>query len=266
MMQITHPNAYWNGHAPEDVFFVSDEMGSTVATGFTVFQYLPNLYPDRPVNVYFQADGREGRYMLFGALVARARQLRDQNPNEAGRIYTCVDPKDQELIDFYRHGGMTCDEREIRVRLAIPEGAARVPMGCAMDPTPLYSQDEQMAFLDRLQRNDISFVDPSFLMQLMRTAHFHAVGMFSSGQLVGEALVAGNGAQAELVAYYVNPAFRRKGLGTALVRWTLWALSQEGVLVVGARFLTRSIPQKAMAKSLGIGEGETTSVFPQIFM
>lgn len=266
-MKIEHPTAYWKGQPPENVFLVSDEMGTQVGAGYVVYQYLPNLYPDRPVNVFFQTEGeRSGQYMLFGALIARARQLRDQNPGEPGRIYTCLDPRDQVMIDFCTHNGMNCSEREVAMRLAIPEGEVHLPLGCSTELTPLYMAEQQDAFIQRLRRNDVSSVDVAFLGQLQRTEHFHAVGLFSGGSLAGEILVAGNGQQAELVAFYVENGFRRMGLGTSLCRWALWALKCEGVRSAGARFVTRSLPQKALARALGGRESETTAVFPQLFM
>ncbi len=266
-MQISHPGTYWNGMAPENVFIVSEDTGVQVGTGYAVYQYLPHLYPDRPVNIYFQTEGmRSARYMLFGALVARARQLRDSAPTEQARIYTCVQPDDQESIDFFTHGGMSCAEQEVLLHLAMPEGIVHLPMGCSTEETPLYLPHQQLAFLERLQRNDVNHIDASYLMELMRTPHFHAAGLFSGGQLAGEVMVAGTGEQAELMAFYIMPEFRRKGLGTVLCRWALWALTQEGVTDCGARFVTRSLPQKALAKSLGTGEGEVTAIFPQLFM
>ncbi len=266
-MQITHPTAYWNGQPPENVFLVTDDMGAQAGTGYVVYQYLPHLYPDRPVNIFFSGEGpREGQYMLFGALIARARQLRDANPAEQARVYTCVRPDDRAAIDFYTQSGLNCAEREVFVRLALPEGEVHIPMGCATEETPLFLPDQQLAFLDRLQRNDVTHIDATFLMQLMRTQHFHAVGLFTQGQLAGEILVAGSGPNAEILAFYVNPPFRRSGLGTALCRWALWALTQEGVRSAGARFVTRSVPQKALIKTLGTGEEQTTAVFPQLFM
>jgi GNAT superfamily N-acetyltransferase len=266
-MQISHPSAYWNGIKPEDVFLITDDLGAPAGTGFVVYQYLPSLYPDRPVNIYFQAEGSEsGRSMLFGALVARARQLRDIRRDDPARIYTCVTPADQAAMDFYRTGGMSCEEREVLMELTIPNATVNIPMGCALEPTPLYTQQEQLALLDRLRRNDINHIDPTFLVQLMRTDHFHTMGMFSSNQLVGEAVIAGSGSQAELVAVYVENAFRRQGLGTALCRWILWAASSEGVTRAAARIVTRSLPQKALARHMGGKELETTAIFPQIFM
>ena len=127
---------------------------------------------------------------------------------------------------------------------------------------PITPQTEVAAYLAKRMPQ----VDGTFLMQLMRTEHFHAVGLFSAGQLAGEILVAGNGPQAELVAFYVSQPFRRRGIGTAMCRWALWTLSLEGVRVAGARFVTRSLPQKALAKALGASETATTAVFPQLFM
>lgn len=266
-MQITHPGTYWNGIAPENVFIVTEDTGVQIGTGYAIYQYLPHLYPDRPVNIFFQTEGmRSARDMLFGALVARARQLRDSAPGEQARIYTCIPPEDLESADFFTHSGMNCSEQEIRLHLAIPEGTVHLPMGCSTEETPLYLPAQQLAFLERMQRNDVTHIDASYLMELMRTAHFHAAGLFSGGQLAGEIMVAGSGPQAEIMAFYVMPAFRRKGLGTILCRWALWALSQEGVTECGARFVTRSLPQKALAKTLGVGEGEVTAVFPQLFM
>ncbi len=266
-MKLSHPNTYWNGQPPENVFFVSDDLDNQVSSGYVVYQYLPHLYPDRPVNVFFQAEGeRSGQAMLFGALIARARQLRDTNPGEQARIYTCIDPQDQALIDFYSHSGMNCSEKEVAMQLEIPQGEVHLPLGCSTELTPLYMPDQQVAFLDRLHQNDVSGVDATFLMRLMRTEHFHAVGLFCEGRLAGEMLVAGNDAQAELIAFYVVPEFRRRGLGTALCRWSLWALSLEGVRSAGARFVTRSLPQKALSKALGAREAAVTAVFPQLFM
>ena len=123
-----------------------------------------------------------------------------------------------------------------------------------------------MAFLDRLQRNDVTHIDATFLMQLMRTQHFHAVGLFTQGQLAGEILVAGSGYQAEILALYISLPFRRSGLATALARRALWNLTQEGVRYAAARFVTRSVPQKALMKTLGTGDEQTMAVFPQLFM
>ncbi len=139
-MKISHPAAYWKGQPPENAFQVFNDEGAEVGSGYVVYQYLPSLYPDRPVNVFFRAEGdRSGQYVLFGALIARARQLRDRNPGEQGRIYTCLDPSDRAMIDFYTHNGMNCSEREIATRLAIPEGEVWLPIGCSGELTPLHT-------------------------------------------------------------------------------------------------------------------------------
>ena len=82
-MQVIHPNGVFNHLQPEDVFIAVDDMGTELGRGYTICQYQPNLYPDRPVNIYFTMECQPvAQYLLFGALVARARQLRDLFPGD----------------------------------------------------------------------------------------------------------------------------------------------------------------------------------------
>ena len=73
-MMIVHPQAPVNGLNPEDVFYAIDDLGAQAGYGFILYQQQPGLYPDCPVNMYFSIAGDpSARYLLFGALVARAR-------------------------------------------------------------------------------------------------------------------------------------------------------------------------------------------------
>ena len=75
-MRIVHPQQPVNGLNPEDVFYAVDDLGTQTGYGFILYQLQPGLYPDCPVNLYFSIDGdAASRYLLFGALVARARVL-----------------------------------------------------------------------------------------------------------------------------------------------------------------------------------------------
>ena len=75
-MTIVHPQQPVNGLNPEDVFYAVDDLGTQTGYGFILYQLQPGLYPDCPVNLYFSLAGDPAsRYLLFGALVARARIL-----------------------------------------------------------------------------------------------------------------------------------------------------------------------------------------------
>ena len=172
-MTIVHPQQPVNGLNPEDVFYAVDDLGTQTGYGFILYQLQPGLYPDCPVNLYFSLDGDPAsRYMLFGALVARARILQNVNPQMRCRLYTSLDPSDIQMKDFYLHNGFDCNESDEVLQLAIPFGDGRIPMSCTVAPTPLNTWDEQNSLIYRLQMNEISFVDMNYLNTLMRMPHF----------------------------------------------------------------------------------------------
>ena len=87
-MQVTQPNEFYKGLPKEDVFFVKDDQNNPVGEGFLIYQYQPTIFPSRPVNIYFSMTSKpEGEYWLLGSLAARARQLRNQAPGAAARLY-----------------------------------------------------------------------------------------------------------------------------------------------------------------------------------
>ena len=163
-MKIVHPQQPVNGLNPEDVFYAVDDLGAQTGYGFILYQLQPGLYPDCPVNLYFSIAGDPAsRYLLFGALVARARILQNVNPQMRCRLYTSIAPNDIQMKDFYTHNGFDCNETDEVLQLAIPFGDGRIPMSCTVAPTPLNTWDEQNSLIYRLQMNEISFVDMNYL-------------------------------------------------------------------------------------------------------
>ena len=125
-MRIVHPQQPVNGLNPEDVFYAVDDLGTQTGYGFILYQLQPGLYPDCPVNLYFSIDGdAASRYLLFGALVARARVLQNVNPQLRARLYTSISPADAQMKDFYVHNGFDCDETDDILQLTIPLNALR---------------------------------------------------------------------------------------------------------------------------------------------
>ena len=143
-MTIVHPSQPVNGLNPEDVFYAVDDLGAQTGYGFILYQLQPGLYPDCPVNLYFSIAGDPAsRYMLFGALVARARILQAVNPQMRCRLYTGIEPSDIQMKDFYLQNGFDCNESDEILQLSIPFGDGRIPMSCTVAPTPLNTWDEQ---------------------------------------------------------------------------------------------------------------------------
>ncbi len=266
-MTIIHPRQPVNNMNPDDVFFAIDDLGTQTGYGFILYQLQPGLYPDSPVNLYFSIAGdQSSRYLLFGALVARARQLQNVNPQLRARLYTSLDPQDAEGREFYLHNGFDLEESDAVVSLQIPFGDGRIPMSCTVAAMPLNTWEEQQNLLSRLQMNEITYLDRNALMEIMHMPHFIALGLYRNAGLIGEAIMAGQGDQAELTAIYIEPSSRRQGMGRALLHRTMAIMAAEGVTRVSARIMTRSQPQMHLMNDFGALQIGVNMLFPGMYL
>lgn len=266
-MTIVHPQQPVNNMNPEDVFYAIDDLGTRTGYAYILYQLQPGLYPDCPVNLYFAIEGDvSSRYMLFGAVVARARVLQTVNPQMRARLYTTISPDDVEMREFYIDSGFDCDEEDAAVELQIPFGDGRIPMSCTVAPTPLNTWEEQENLLYRLQMNEITYVDRNYLIPLLHMPHFLTLGLYRNAILTGEAIVAGQGNECELIAIYMDPGNRRQGMGRALLHRTLAIMAAEGVNRVTARIMTRSQPQTHLVNDFGAVKLGTNMIFPGMYL
>ena len=251
-MQIVHPSQPVNGLNPEDVFYAVDDLGTQAGYGFILYQYQPGLYPDCPVNLYFSLDGDpSARYLLFGALVARARILQAANPALRARLYTSISPADIQLKDFYLQNGFDCDETDNILQLTIPFGDGRI---------------EQQGLLYRLKVNEITFVDLDYLQSLMRMPHFMTLGLYRNAMLIGEVIMAGQGSDCELVAIYIEPGSRNQGMGKALLHRMMAIMAAEGVTRITTRIMSRSVPQQRLMNDFGASVLGVNMIFPGMYL
>ena len=266
-MTILHPQQPVNNMNPEDVFYAIDDLGTQTGYAYILYQLQPGLYPDCPVNMYFAIEGDESsRYLLFGAVVARARQLQNVNPQLRARLYTGLDPQDFQGREFYQHNGFDLDETDAVVALQIPFGDGRIPMSCMVAATPLNTWEEQQNLLARLQMNEITYLDRNMLMEIMHMPHFIALGLYRNARLIGEAVMAGQGEQAELAAIYIEPGSRRQGMAKALLHRTMAIRAAEGVTQVNARIMTRSLPQQHLVNDFGATPVYVNMIFPGMYL
>ncbi|MCR4882446.1 MAG: GNAT family N-acetyltransferase [Clostridiales bacterium] len=267
MYRVVHPNTPVDGTPAENAYLVLDEVGNTAGQGRVIYQYLPHMDPDCPINLYFDMKcDLAGRYVLLGALLARARQLRDVNPQVHARVYTMVHPEDTDSQAFYTSSGMTLEQRESLVSLQIPAAESRLPMGCQVFAVPMNTPEEKLSFLNRLNNNDIRHIDFVLLQQFMRTSHFQLLGLTRENTVVSELMMVGNGSSAELMAVYTYPTYRKQGLAKALLHRSMVILQSEGVSHFTARVMTRSKPQMGLVNAFGAQEEEVISLFPELML
>lgn len=272
-MKVIHPQGiYNNGNAPENVFIAVDEMGSQYGVGTIVYQHQPDMFPDRPHNLFISLESQPAaQYVLFGALMGRAQQLwHGANPGERARIYTSLHPADTMMLSFYEHNGFDMQVSEQLIRLEIPEAASRDPMGCTTNQLPLNTPQEQLDFILRLQQNGVTNIDQPFLQRMQCLPHFLGLGMFYSlqggPQLIGEIIMAGQGSACEVLGMYIVPAFRRQGLGRALLQHAMAIVAAEGVSLVTARIVSNSIPQCRLAADFHCTVTGRESIFPSMYL
>ena len=267
MYRVVHPNTPIEGTPPENAYLVLDEVGNMAGQGRVIYQYLPHMDPECPINLYFDMKcDLAGRYVLLGALLARARQLRDVNPQVHARVYTMVHPDDTDSQAFYTSSGMSLEQRESLFSLQVPAGESRLPMGCQIVSVPLNTPEEKLAFLNRLNSNDIRHIDFVLLQQFMRTSHFQLLGLTRENMLVAELLMVGNGNLSEVMAIYTHASYRRQGLAKALLHRSMVIQQSEGVANFAVRVMTRSKPQMALMNAFGAHEEEVISLFPDLML
>lgn len=266
-MKVIHPQVPVNNLPIQDVFLAVDDFGTQLGQGHVIYQMQPHLYPDCPVNIYFTMECKaQARYLLLGALVARARMLRDVQPNLSTRIYTNVAPEDVTSRMFYEEHGFDCNETEEFYQLMIPAGDGMIPMSCSVAVVPLNTPEERQAFIARLHQNDLNYVTVDYLTTLQQMPHFQALGLYRNMELIGEVLMAGQGNTCELIAIYVTQPNRRQGMGKALLHRAMAIMAAEGVNRVTARCMSRSIPQTSLIRDFSGQSMGVNVIYPGILM
>lgn len=266
-MELTHPQGSYQDVPAENVFIAQDEMGTQMGVGFVVWQYLPHFCPEVPINMYFEINSQpSGWYMLFGALVARARQLRESNPGVNARMYTRLSPEDGASLALYEHNALNCRQFASQVRIWKPEGPGRVPMACTVVSTPVNTPEEQQQLIARLQQNDITTIDVPYLQRMMTTPHFCLLTMLHGNVRVGEALFWGEGSSCELAAVYTSPMYRRQGMAKMLIHRGMAMLMEEGVEEFTACFSSLSAAQIHLAQAFRAADIRLQCLYPELLL
>lgn len=264
-MNVIHPQGVYNNQPPENVFLATDNMGTNYGCGTIIYTYQPDIFPDRPHNMFLSLDCQPAaQYLIFGALLARAHQIwHEKNPAEGARVYTSLSPSDSQQLEFYLHNGFDVTPADQMLRLECPPAEERAPLGFDYQQTPLNTFGEQSALIARLNQNGINHINQNYLAQALTMPHFLCLSLVYTGAngapaLAGEALLAGHGGSSEVLAMYIAPAFRRQGLGTSLLRHAMTILSREGVSLFTSTILSNSKPQVALARHFNptpVGQG-----------
>ena len=262
-MRITHPQAAFQGIAPENVFFVASDQQIQLGTGYVMQFFQGELYPERPNHLFLQIDCQpSARALMFGALLARAYQLKAQHPELPARLYTQVSPDDLQLLRFYESCGMKNDDGEDLFRFLPPPGVPQAPMGMTFASVPLQDEASQNAFLSRLNAQRIQPFTRDYLQLWQQQQHFMALGFYRGGQPACECVITGAGANATLLMIYTRSDCRRQGMAKNLIGAASALLRERGVNTMYTHIFRRNVPQVALLRRLNGSFVRTVTALP----
>ena len=268
-MVINNPPSEYQGIPPENVFFVSSDSRIQLGYGYVIPFFQNELYPSEPLHIYMQMETQlSARAMLFGALLARAGQIRIEKGVPA-RFYTQVDPKDTEYLKFCTQMGMKQDDSEDLYSFYLPYGQAQAPMGYDYYQVPLVTPQDEMKFLERLNRYRIQAVTHDHLTLWRQQEHFLALAFYRQGNPVEpacEAVFTGVGQTATLLNIYTVPEFRRQRLASQLIEAVCVHLRDQGVAIMYTHIFKRNTPQMALMQHLKGQFIRTVNCLPGINM
>ena len=249
-MLINHPVGEYQGIPAENVFFVSSDKRIQLGYGCLIQFSQAELYPNQPLHIYLQMDAQpSARPMLFGALLARAGQIRSESGVPA-RFYTQVDPRDKELLKFYEQMGMKNDDSEDLYSFYLPFGRAQAPMGFEYWQSPLATPADEAALLERMNRYRIQPVTHDYLMLWRQQEHFLPLAFYRQGEVVCEAMFTGAGETATLLSIYTVPQFRNQRLASQLIEAACVHLREQGVSMIYTHIFKRNVPQTGLIRHL----------------
>ena len=219
-MKIRHANAPAPGVPVENTFVVSDDNEVEIGHGDVVEKMCDTLFPSRPHHVIVRATCEEGAvFALYGAATARAMQLIKEQPGVGARIYTELDPKDDQTLDALLSQGYQDDDGLVRMAREIKRGplTTGLPKGCVVVKDYLLDELECKFFLERHNAMFADDVDAAWLKQIKEKPNFCRFLAVAPNGLAGELLVWTQGETGIVGIVLTPPHFQRKGVGSHLI-------------------------------------------------
>ena len=265
-MRITHPQAAYRGIPAEDTFFVTYDRQVQLGTGYLIPFVQRELYPAQPLNIYMEITAQpSARFLLFGALSARAEVMKQRYPGMRARLYTQLDATDAEGQAFYQRCGFQMDDAEDLFYFALPYTLpAQTPMGVQYASVPLDTERQQDAFLQRLNEMRITPITRDQLTLWREQPGFLALGFYREGRPVSELLTAGAGMNASLLQVYTRSEFRHQDMARQLVLQAAAILRERNMGGMYAHIFRRNSPQIGLMKSLGANFTRAIALLPGI--
>ncbi len=232
-MRIYHPPMPLHGAERENSYIVHDMAGVELGQSWLHVAIDKESWPERPLRILLHLDAHPAaREMLFGAAVARAKQIRALRPDLPGRILAQCHPQDIEMMHFYQAMGF--DETDgidmFRWQLTPSQRPFFPPVGTQIADTFLETRADVESLLMRVNKWSGQLHALEWMQEAIELPYFLACGVYSGKDCLGEILLTGSDGEAVLEMLYVVPAWRRHHIGTAMLLHAKDILIQRGAV------------------------------------
>lgn len=241
-MRIYQPLRGVGAAYKENSFVVFDDAGVEIGQGGLEFRVLRKMYEERPLDIEMIMNAHPAASdTLYGALMARAEQIKEENDNLPARLYTRCALNDKEKYDYFLSMGF--DDRdgvELFVR-QVEAGAGQrrnyPPTGTKCEDADLHTRARREEFLQRLKNLGDEAHAEEWLADRMRYPVFCAKVVLYGSEVAGALLITGSQQEAEMLMIGVEPKWRSKGVGAAMIDEALEQLKEQKIpyLVVRAQ-------------------------------
>ena len=264
-MYIIQPSQAINSIPPENFFMVTDNANNAIADGFIDPSYRPSLFPERPINLYtsLRSSG-SGLYLLLGAIMARAYQLRKQYPQYKARLFAQVSALNAPMMSFYMESGFQDLDQIDIVDIYPPNAKPSAPMGFEMSFVPLTTPAELRAFIYRMNAHRLVALQYDLMLRYMSFPHFVALYIARGQEIAGEIILTGDGDTASLIGLYVMPYYRRNGIGKSLIAAGMKYLGDRGVTHFQSDIIRQNPAQCGLARMCNATFVRTACFFPGV--
>lgn len=255
-MNIYHPVRGIDGAISENSFAITDNMGVEIGEGALLVRVLKKMYPERPLEIEMTMRAHPvARDTLFGALSARAEQIKSERGGMDGRLFIRCALDDADCHEYFLRMGYddTDGDELFYIQTVSPKNRRRdyFPTGTQSIETELHNNIRREEFLASLKSFGGEEHAAQWLQARMQEPGFVARSVYHGEELVGHILVTGNQNEAMIDMVCVEPKWRGYGVGTALAQEAMDVLNMRGVPYLVARAPRRNEKAMRMLKRAG---------------
>ncbi|NLG25824.1 MAG: GNAT family N-acetyltransferase [Clostridiales bacterium] len=266
-MKIRHAAEPPIGLPAENTFEAFDELENSLGWAAVSVQQLPQLLPDRPLNLIIDADcRRQAEGALLGAATARALVLRREHPQLPARVYTRCPERDEARLALLRSIGFVPDDFIMRMTLRQLAGprVRRAPGDLVEVRDRLEDAQEREYFLDRYAL--LFQVAPdearAWLDGARQRAGFARFLLASDSGLAGEVVCWVERGEGEVGYVYTAPPWRRSGVAAGLMESARLHFLSLGLASAGLTVRRRIEPAVRLAASVGYRQSDIAMLLP----